>query len=82
MAACFPVNATYSEMMCSQDEKCSAIYASPLVQKKVNYLAEKADSDIVIEVAENQEESECGESMMSSSRAGGANNAQFKQSFT
>lgn len=55
MATCFPVNATYAEMICSQDDKCSAIYASPLVQKKVNFLAEKADrdSDIVIEVAEN-----------------------------
>ena len=54
---CFPVNATAKEMVCSQDEKCSAIYASPLVQKKVNFLADKIDSDVVIEVAENQEES-------------------------
>ena len=46
-------------MLCTQDEKCSAIYASPLVQKKVNFLGEKTDSDIVIEVAENQEESFC-----------------------
>ena len=44
-------------MVCCYDEKCSAIYASPLVQKKVNFLADKTDSDIVIEVAENQEES-------------------------
>ena len=82
-AACFPVNAAYSEMMCSQDEKCSAIYSSPLIQKKVNFLAERADkdSDIVIEVAENQEES-VNESMMSSSRAGGNNAGNFKQSFS
>lgn len=57
MATCFQVNLSPKEMICSQDEKCSAIYASPLVQKKVNFLGEKADSDIVIEVAENQEES-------------------------
>ena len=44
--------------MCRQEEKCSAIYASPLVQKKVQILADKADSDIVIEVAENQEDSQ------------------------
>ena len=66
MATCFPVNSPNSEMLCSQDDKCSAIYASPLVQKKVNFLAEKTDSDIVIEVAENQEES-IDESMMSMS---------------
>ncbi len=60
MATCFPVNVAAKEMLCCQDEKCSAIYASPLVQKKVNFLGEKNDSDIVIEVAENQEESSNG----------------------
>ena len=60
-----------SEMLCSQEEKCSAIYASPLVQKKINFLSDKADSDIVIEVAENQEES-VNESMSEiSEHAGG-----------
>ena len=69
-------------MLVSQDEQCSAIYASPLVQKKVNFLAEKADSDIVIEVAENQEES-FTESMMSSSQAGAIKAAgNMKQSFS
>ena len=36
------------------------------MQKKVNILAEKQDSDIVIEVAENQEESEDYNSMYDS----------------
>ena len=49
----------------SQEEKCSAIYASPLVQKKVNVLAERGDSDIVIEVAENEECSEASENLTS-----------------
>ena len=59
MATCFKADIPTENMLCTQDEKCSAIYASPLVQKKVSLLGEnKADtSDIVIEVAENQEES-------------------------
>ena len=53
MSTCFVTDLPFSEQTVSQEEKCSAIYASPLVQKKVNFLAERNDSDIVIEVAEN-----------------------------
>jgi len=57
MAICFAATLHPKELVCAQDERCSAIYASPLVQKKVNLLGDKTSSDIVIEVAENQEES-------------------------
>ena len=35
------------------------------MQKKVNVLAERGDSDIVIEVAENEEQSEASENLTS-----------------
>jgi len=53
MSTCFETDRPFSDQVVTQEEKCSAIYASPLVQKKVNFLAERNDSDIVIEVAEN-----------------------------
>lgn len=31
MASCFRASLPAAEMLCNQDEKCSAIYASPLV---------------------------------------------------
>ena len=65
MSTCFDSDLPYTEQKVNQEEKCSAIYASPLVQKKVNFLAERNDSDIVIEVAENQEESLASENLSS-----------------
>jgi len=63
MSTCFLSDAPFSEQIVCQEEKCSAIYASPLVQKKVNFLAERNDSDIIIEVADNEEESLASENL-------------------
>ena len=63
MSTCFVADLPFSEQIVSQEEKCSAIYASPLVQKKVNFLAERNDSDLIVEVAENQEESLASENL-------------------
>ena len=65
LSTCFVTDLAFNKQLVSQEEKCSAIYASPLVQKKVNVLAERGDSDIVIEVAENEEQSEASENMTS-----------------
>ena len=57
-AAFFRVSQSQGELIYSQEDKCSAIYSSPLIQKKVNYLTGNTNrNEIVIEVAENQEES-------------------------
>jgi serine/threonine protein kinase len=41
MATCFQADSHYSEHLCAQEQECSAIYASPLVQQKVQQLNEK-----------------------------------------
>ena len=53
MSSCFAINVPYECQKVTQEEKCSAIYASILVQNKVHLLAEKADSEMIVEVAEN-----------------------------
>ena len=65
LSTCFVTDLPFNKQLVAQEEKCSAIYASPLVQKKVNVLAERGDSDIVIEVAENEEQSEASENLTS-----------------
>ena len=35
MATCFEADSHYHEHICTQDQECSAIYASPLVQQMV-----------------------------------------------
>lgn len=61
MATCFHADSHYSEHLCQQEQQCSAIYSSPLVQSKVQVLTERDISNIVVEVAANQEESFVGD---------------------
>lgn len=51
MATCFQPDSHYSEHRCTQEQECSAIYASPLVQEKVRLI--ENHSNITIETAVN-----------------------------